>query len=58
MDEYCEMKKQALQKARQLLVEEKFIECMSLERMGTAVALIMDAMRYQKRCDKLKNRDV
>ena len=53
MDEYFEMKKQALQKARQLLVEEKFIECMSLEKMETAAVLIKDAIQYQKRCDRL-----
>ena len=53
MDEYLEMKKFALRKTKDILFDEKFLECMSLERMQVAAVLLMDAMRYQKRCDKL-----
>jgi len=53
MDEYLEMKKLALRKAKDILFDEKFIECMTLERMETAAALIMDALQFQKRCDRL-----
>lgn len=53
MDEYLEMKKLALRKTKDILVDEKFLKCMTLEKMETAAVLLKDAMRYQKRCDKL-----